>query len=82
MKVALYLMGAWQCATLAWGDPKLPSPLMRFTSEFGMGSGGAASLLSPDKNYRVDLSVFLDNIYATRTKLLPYGIRCHRYINM
>ena len=24
---------------------------MCFTSEFGMGSGGATSLLSPDKNY-------------------------------
>ena len=43
------LLGVWQCATLAWGDPKLPSPLMRFTSEFGMGSGGAASLWPPDK---------------------------------
>jgi hypothetical protein len=42
-------MGAWRCATLTWGDPTLPSPLMRFTSEFGMGSGGTASLLPPGK---------------------------------
>jgi hypothetical protein len=42
-------MGAWRCATLTWGDPTLPSPLMRFTSEFGMGSGGTASLWPPGK---------------------------------
>jgi hypothetical protein len=49
MDSPFFLMGVWQCATLAWGDPKLPSPLMRFTSEFGMGSGGTASLWPPDK---------------------------------
>ena len=43
-------MGVWRCATLAWGNPILPSPLMRFTSEFEMGSGGAASLWPPDIN--------------------------------
>ena len=32
------------------GTPTLPSALTRFTSEFGMGSGGAMSLLSLDKN--------------------------------
>ncbi len=31
---------ARQFPTLAWGDPTLPSALRRFTSEFGMGSGG------------------------------------------
>ena len=31
------------------GTPTLPSALTRFTSEFGMGSGGAMSLLSSDK---------------------------------
>ncbi|WP_222423011.1 hypothetical protein, partial [Yersinia rochesterensis] len=30
------LFDAWQCPTLAWGDPTLPSALRRFTSEFGM----------------------------------------------
>ncbi len=49
MDSPFFLLGVWQCATLAWGDPKLPSPLMRFTSEFGMGSGGTASLWPPDK---------------------------------
>ena len=32
------------------GTPTLPSALLRFTSEFGMGSGGATVLLSLDKN--------------------------------
>ncbi|VAW59997.1 hypothetical protein MNBD_GAMMA08-2960, partial [hydrothermal vent metagenome] len=27
---------SWQCPTLTWGDPTLPSALTRFTSEFGM----------------------------------------------
>jgi hypothetical protein len=40
---------SWQCPTLTWGDPTLPSALNRFTSEFGMGSGGANSLLPPGK---------------------------------
>uniref|UniRef100_UPI001A9CD699 hypothetical protein n=1 Tax=Yersinia pseudotuberculosis TaxID=633 RepID=UPI001A9CD699 len=31
----LALFDAWQCPTLAWGDPTLPSALRRFTSEFG-----------------------------------------------
>ncbi len=44
-------IGVWRCATLTWGNPTLPSPLIRFTSEFGMGSGGAVSLWPPDKNF-------------------------------
>ena len=39
----------WQFPTLAWGDPTLPSALRRFTSEFGMGSGGTTALLPPGK---------------------------------
>ena len=31
------------------GTPTLPSAQLRFTSEFGMGSGGATALWSPDK---------------------------------
>src|SRR5690606_35199616 len=27
---------AWQCPTLTWGGPTLPSALKRFTTEFGM----------------------------------------------
>ena len=43
------LFDAWQCPTLAWGDPTLPSALRRFTSEFGMGSGGTTALWPPGK---------------------------------
>ena len=45
----LFELGVWRCATLTWGSPTLPSPLTCFTSEFGMGSGGATSLWPPDK---------------------------------
>ena len=44
-----YWMDAWQFPTLAWGGPTLPSALRRFTSEFGMGSGGTAALWPPGK---------------------------------
>ena len=43
------LIKAWQFPTLAWGDPTLPSALRRFTSEFGMGSGGTTALRPPGK---------------------------------
>ncbi len=44
------LFKAWQFPTLAWGDPTLPSALRRFTSEFGMGSGGTTALVPPGKS--------------------------------
>ena len=43
------LINVWQFPTLTWGDPTLPSALRRFTTEFGMGSGGTTALLPPDK---------------------------------
>ena len=43
----VFLNGTWQCPTLTWGNPTLPSALIRFTSEFGMGSGGTVSLWLP-----------------------------------
>ena len=46
---AFYLFDAWQFPTLTWGDPTLPSALRRFTSEFGMGSGGTTALRPPGK---------------------------------
>ncbi len=36
-----------QCPTLTQGDLALPSALKRFTSEFGMDSGGTITLLLP-----------------------------------
>ena len=47
-RLGFFELGVWRCATLAWGNPTLPSPLIRFTSEFEMESGGTVSLLSPD----------------------------------
>ena len=44
-----YLIGAWRCPTLTWAKPTLPSALLCFTSEFGMGSGGSTMLWSPSK---------------------------------
>ncbi len=46
---ALHLFDARQFPTLTWGDPTLPSALRRFTSEFGMGSGGTTALVPPGK---------------------------------
>ncbi len=46
------LFDAWQFPTLAWGDPTLPSALRRFTSEFGMGSGGTTALSPPGKFFQ------------------------------
>ena len=43
------MFDAWQFPTLTWGDPTLPSALRRFTSEFGMGSGGTTALVPPGK---------------------------------
>ena len=37
------------------GTPTLPSAQLRFTSEFGMGSGGATMLWSPDKIVYMDV---------------------------
>ena len=49
VRSGLSQLDAWQFPTLAWGDPTLPSALRRFTSEFGMGSGGTAALRPPGK---------------------------------
>ena len=40
--------GFWRRPTLARPVAALPSGLQRFTSVFGMGTGGATALLSPE----------------------------------
>jgi hypothetical protein len=40
----------WRRPTLARPVAVLPSGLQRFTSVFGMGTGGTATLLSPELN--------------------------------
>ena len=54
----VFLNGTWQCPTLTWGNPTLPSALIRFTSEFGMESGGTVSLWLPGKNFYNNLGKF------------------------
>ena len=54
VRIALSSNGTWQCATLTWGNPTLPSPLIRFTSEFGMESGGTVSLWLPGKTFSAE----------------------------
>ena len=53
------LFDAWQFPTLAWGDPTLPSALRRFTSEFGMGSGGTTALVPPGKFFVLSTQFFI-----------------------
>ena len=50
----VFLIGTWQCPTLTWGNPTLPSALIRFTSEFGMESGGTVSLWLPGKTFSAE----------------------------
>ncbi len=52
------LFDARQFPTLAWGDPTLPSALRRFTSEFGMGSGGTTALRPPQILFYQTASAF------------------------
>ena len=56
---AFYLFDAWQFPTLTWGDPTLPSALRRFTSEFGMGSGGTTALVPPGKFFVLSTQFFI-----------------------
>jgi hypothetical protein len=49
MRLSYFQNKAWQCPTLTWGDPTLPSAIHRFTSEFEMGSGGSNALMPPGK---------------------------------
>ena len=70
------LFDAWQFPTLTWGDPTLPSALRRFTSEFGMGSGGTTALSPPGKfcfqnvlrTHRV-ICIRAENLLSTRQNI-------------
>ena len=37
------------------GSPTLPSAMLRFTAEFGMGSGGSKALLPPGKLVKTEI---------------------------
>ena len=54
-----FKFNVWQFPTLTWGDPTLPSALRRFTSEFGMGSGGTTALSPPGKFFVLSTQPFI-----------------------
>ena len=55
------------------GTPTLPSALTRFTSEFGMGSGGAMLLLSLDKKgYNLESCFSFKRQYKTKAFLIQF----------
>ena len=67
------LFDAWQFPTLTWGDPTLPSALRRFTSEFGMGSGGTTALLPPGKFCCQKRIFYTDAALAAFVKSVTYS---------
>ena len=69
---ALHLFDAWQFPTLTWGDPTLPSALRRFTSEFGMGSGGTTALVPPGKFCCQKRIFYTDAALAAFVKSVTY----------
>ncbi len=73
---ALHLFDAWQFPTLTWGDPTLPSALRRFTSEFGMGSGGTTALVPPGKFFVLSTQFFI------ASAALPALVKSVTYFSM
>ena len=69
---ALHVFDAWQFPTLTWGDPTLPSALRRFTSEFGMGSGGTTALSPPGKFCCQKRIFYTDAALAAFVKSVTY----------
>ncbi len=67
---------AWRCPTLTWGNPTLPSALIRFTSEFGMESGGSKSLWSPSKFFNSEscFRSYTFNLFLHRVHQNPLGV--------
>ena len=65
----------WRRPTLARPVAVLPSGLQRFTSVFGMGTGGATTLLSPECG--TALAVRCDRSDASATPSL-WGLRANR----
>ena len=54
--------GFWQRPTLAQPRDALPSGLQRFTSVFGMGTGGSTALGSPEHEPRIARAGFCRSI--------------------
>ncbi len=53
------------------GDPTLPSALRRFTSEFGMGSGGTTALRPPGKFCFIN-PLLRSNLICIRLKIFSH----------
>ena len=70
------LFDAWRFPTLTWGDPTLPSALRRFTSEFGMGSGGTTALVPPGKFFVISTQFFI------ASAALPALVKSVTYFSM
>ncbi len=72
--LGFFLFNARAVPTLTWGDPTLPSALRRFTSEFGMGSGGTTAPKPPtnsDNLYQAEICLFIKHL--RRCKVKPHG---------
>ena len=61
---------AWRCPTLTWGSPTLPSALIRFTTEFGMESGGSKLLWSPSKILNSESRYLIKSVFLTHSSVL------------
>ena len=65
------------------GSPTLPSALLRFTSEFGMGSGGTIVLLSPGKLVVLEVLysiTSLTNLFSLHTVKQLYLFYDYRHL--
>ena len=71
---------AWQCPTLTWGDPTLPSAIRRFTSEFEMGSGGTNALWSPGKLVELTEITFSKFEFWIVTRYTSIDLSCQELI--
>ena len=63
------------------GTPTLPSALTHFTSEFGMGSGGATSLLSLDKTVCTQSIMHINNLGKLFLSLITKDINIFESLN-
>ena len=51
----------------------LPSALQRFTSVFGMGTGGSTALLPPGKIFNLGIADSFSPLQASKTSWVLYG---------
>jgi hypothetical protein len=87
----VFMFKAWQCPTLTWGDPTLPSALSVFTSEFEMDSGGSHLLLPPgipvwklvsDTNFQKTKKFGLSGNQGQTLRVCPFSQTCSDEIRM